>query len=115
MDYQKSWAPVDMDMALSGSVEMEPENAFEQEPVKVTNDKPLAWDVVPAKEPWEEVKISQIIEFLEDGFDREEIAVMIGHDKKDVDTLFSRYPALFNRKPRRSNRLPFRVIDDSNN
>jgi len=95
-------------------VDTETEPMVGQEPIKVKNDKPLAWDVVPAKEPWEEVRISQIIDFLEEGFDREEIAVMIGHDKKDIDTLFSRYPALFNRKPRRSNRLPFRVIDDSN-
>lgn len=72
----------------------------------------LAWDVIPAKEPVKEIALSTILNYLENGFDRNEIAVMLGHPLESINKLFKRYAVLHNRKPARSNRLPFKVVDD---
>ena len=76
------------------------------------DEEHLAWDVIPAKEPVKQIAISTIIGYLNDGFDRSEIAVMIGHSVESVNKLFKKYPALHNRKAAKSNRLPFKVVED---
>jgi len=77
--------------------------------------KQYAWDVIPADSPWQEVKVSQIVDFFEQGYDRDEIAIMIGHSRHSVDLMCMKYKALSKRRAKTSNRLPFMVIDDSVN
>jgi len=72
----------------------------------------LAPDVIPAKVPLTTIKLSYIIELLDKGFNKDEIAVIIGHPKKKVDILFRNYKQLHHRKPKVINRLPFIVVDD---
>ena len=76
------------------------------------DEEHLAWDVIPATEPVKEIAISTILKYLEDGFNRGEIAIMLGHSLDAINKLFKKFPVLHNRKPAKSNRLPFKVVED---